>query len=62
MFDQEMNDLITLEELCELLSIGRNAAYHLLNSGELKAFRIGRIWKIPRISVTKYIREKSGLG
>ena len=61
MFDQEMNDLITLEELCEQLSIGRNAAYHLLNSGELKAFRIGRIWKIPRKSVYHYILEESGL-
>lgn len=62
MYDQEMNELITLEELCEILSIGRNAAYHLLNSEELKTFRIGRIWKIPRRSVTKYILEKSGLG
>ena len=40
--------LITVEELCEELIIGKNTAYKLLTSGELKGFRIGRIWKIPR--------------
>ena len=51
--------LITVEELCEELMIGKNVAYKLLISGELKGFRIGRIWKIPRESLTDYIKEKS---
>lgn len=51
--------LITVEELCEELMIGKNAAYKLLISGELKGFRIGRIWKIPRESLTDYLKEKS---
>lgn len=50
-------DLITLEELCEILSIGKNTAYRLLNTKEFSAFRIGRIWKIPRASVTTYIKS-----
>ena len=52
---------ITVEELCELLMIGKNAAYKLLTSGELKGFRIGRIWKIPRQSLDLYIQEQSNL-
>ncbi|MGF0472416.1 helix-turn-helix domain-containing protein [Lysinibacillus fusiformis] len=28
--------------------MGRNYAYKLLNSGEIKAFRVGRAWRIPR--------------
>jgi len=40
--------LITVEELCEELIIGKNTAYKLLTSGKIKGFRIGRIWKIPR--------------
>ncbi|MBR6013597.1 MAG: helix-turn-helix domain-containing protein [Selenomonadaceae bacterium] len=59
--DNEMSPLITVEELCELLMIGKNAAYKLLISGELKGFRIGRIWKIPRQSIDIYIREQSNL-
>ena len=61
MYNNESNDLITIEDLCEMLFIGKNAAYHLLNTGEIKAFRSGRNWKIPRQSVINYIRGKSGL-
>ena len=61
MYNNESNDLITIEDLCEMLFIGKNAAYHLLNTGEIKAFRIGRNWKIPRLSVINYIRSKSNL-
>ncbi len=50
-------DLITIEDLCEILSIGKNTAYHLLNAKEISAFRIGRIWKIPRVSVATYIKS-----
>jgi excisionase family DNA binding protein len=57
----EIEDLITIEELCEALSIGRNAAYDLLNRKEIKAFRIGRCWKIPKTSVNEYILRKSAL-
>ena len=32
----DYNDLVTVEELCEMLSIGKNATYNLLASGELK--------------------------
>ena len=32
--------------------VGKNAAYDLLKSGAIKSFRIGRIWKIPRDSLT----------
>lgn len=51
--------LITVEELCEFLMIGKNAAYHLLKSGQIKSFRIGRIWKIPKVSIEEYIREQT---
>ena len=61
MYQNELSDLITVDELCEFLSIGKNSAYALLNSGELKAFRIGRIWKISREAVSEYIKRKSNL-
>lgn len=53
--------LITVQELCEQLMIGRNAAYQLLRSGDLKCFRMNRIWKIPQQSVTEYLQRKSNL-
>ncbi len=57
----EYNDLVTVEELCEMLSIGKNSAYKLLASGDLKAFRYNRVWKIPKQSIIKYILIQSKL-
>jgi excisionase family DNA binding protein len=58
---KDLSDLITIDDLCEALAIGRNMAYRLLNSGEIKAFRCGRVWKIPREAVEQYVRVRSGL-
>lgn len=59
--DNDFSPLVTIEELCEMLMIGRNAAYKLLTSGKIKSFRIGRVWKIPRDSIQTYIMEQSNL-
>ena len=53
--------LMTVPELAEYLGIGRNRAYTLLHSGEIKGFRLGSIWKVTKTAVDKYIYEKSGL-
>lgn len=55
------DDLVTIEMLCEMLSIGKNVAYNLLNQKEIKAFRIGRVWKIPKKAVEEYILTSSNL-
>ncbi len=55
------NELITVEELCSILSIGRNAAYTLLNENKIKAFRIGKVWKIPRLAINEFILTQSHL-
>lgn len=54
MFDY-YDTLITPEEAAELLGCGMNTIYKILNSGKIKAMRIGRIWKIPRRAVQEYI-------
>lgn len=58
MYIEPTRDIISIEELCEALSIGKNTAYSLLNSKEIAAFRIGRSWKIPKESVSEYINKK----
>lgn len=52
------DDLITVDELCDMLMIGKNMAYRLLNSGEITCFKISREWKIPRQSVYQYIQKQ----
>lgn len=55
---EQYDDLLTLDELCEVLQIGRNTAYQILNSGFIPAFRIGRRWKIPKTSVQEVLKTK----
>ncbi len=54
----EHDDILTVEEMCEILKVGKNNAYKLLNQGNIKAFRNGKNWRIPRKSVVEYV-EKS---
>lgn len=48
-------DILTPEDVCEALRIGGNAVYALLNSGKLKAFKNGRVWRIPKTALIEYI-------
>ena len=58
MFDA-YGDILCVAEVCEMLMIGRNRCYELLNSGALKGFRIGKnTWRIPKKSLEMYILQK----
>lgn len=57
----EYEDLMSIPDVMEALHIGKNIVYDLLSSGEIKAFRMGRPWKIPKESVIQYVRIKSGI-
>ena len=46
------------EEAMEELQIGRNAIYKLLASGELKGFKVGSNWKIPKKAIDAYIDKQ----
>ena len=58
---EEYGDVLTAEEACEALRIGYNALYDLLNSGKLKGYRNGRVWRIPRLAMQEYILEQAKL-
>lgn len=53
----EHDKLISLDELCDILKIGKNTAYTLMRTGELGAFKIGRVWKIPKKAVIQYVNS-----
>ena len=55
----EQIELLTVEQLCQVLQIGKNIAYKLVQTCEIKGFRVGRSWKIPRDSVVEYIKNRS---
>lgn len=50
--------VMEIDGLCEILGIGKNTAYQLLNDQEIDAFKVGTVWKIPKKSVEEYINRK----
>lgn len=55
----EYNDIVMVNDLCEMLSIGKNSAYTLLNTGAIKALHYGRVWKIPKQAVIDFVLKSS---
>ena len=54
----QYKDILSVDEFCEALGIGRSLAYRLLKSGEIKSIRIGRHHKIPKIYIIDYLCGK----
>lgn len=50
--------VLEIDDLCDALSIGKNTAYDLLNSGEIDCFKIGSTWKISRVGLENYIQRQ----
>lgn len=42
----EQYTVLTPRDVMDILDIGKNTAYALLNSGSLRGFRVGRSWRI----------------
>ena len=53
-------DVVDVDGLCKMLGgISRKLAYPLLINQEIKSVRIGRSYKIPKISVIEYLTQTS---
>lgn len=47
----ELNDYLTPREVMELLAIGKNTFYKMVQSGQLPAFRVGKQWRVKRADI-----------
>ncbi len=54
-------ELIDIEDMCDMLKCGQNAAYNLLRQHKVPCFKQGRIWKIPKRGIDEYIQKQAGL-
>ena len=46
---------LRVEDLMPVLDIGRNTAYELVRSGQIRSIRIGRQLRIPRDAVVEFL-------
>lgn len=51
---EEQPEILTPREVMDFLCIGRNSFYRLVNTGELVAFRIGKLWRVRREEVERF--------
>lgn len=52
-------DVVSVEQLMEMLQIGQVLAYKLVKSGTIKSRKIGREYKIPKINVIAYLTREA---
>ena len=48
---------LRVEDLMPLLGSGRNTAYELIRSGQIRSVRIGRQIRIPRDALLEFLRK-----
>lgn len=51
----EYPDLLSINELRNMLGISKHKAYDLINDGSIDAIKIGNAFRIPKINVINYI-------
>ena len=57
----EYGEILSVEDVMEILGIGKNAAYELFRNGEIKCFRLKNRWKVPKQAIIDYINEKASV-
>jgi excisionase family DNA binding protein len=53
---REYPDVVSVEQMCEMLGgISAKTAYRLLRQNQIKHFKIGRTYKIPKLHIFEYL-------
>ncbi|MGO4956837.1 helix-turn-helix domain-containing protein [Luteococcus sp. Sow4_B9] len=49
--------LLKVEEVAEILNVGRSTAYHLVLTGEIESVTVGRLRRVPAEAVSEYVNR-----
>lgn len=50
-------DVLSFRQVMEITHIGRNLLLRLLNSGEIPAFKMGKLWKVYKQDLIQYMSQ-----
>ena len=56
---ENYDDIVTVEQLAEMLKIGRNTAYELVRANIILSVRVGRNIRIPKQTIIEYITNQN---
>lgn len=48
---------LTVEEICEYLSVGKDTVYKWIEQREMPAHKVGRRWMFQKTEVDRWIKE-----
>ena len=48
-------DVVTAEQMREMLGVGTRTAYRLLRENKIQSVRMGRIYRIPKVAVIDFL-------
>lgn len=51
----EYDEILSIEDVMEILHIGKNSVYSLLKSNEIQNIRVGKRYIVPKQSVINFI-------
>lgn len=49
-------DVVSVEQMSEMLGISTKTAYRLLKDNEIRHFRVGRTYKIPKLHILSFLQ------
>ena len=50
---------LRVEELMPILGIGRNTAYALVRSGQIRSIRVGRQLRVPKDAILDFLNQQN---
>lgn len=54
---ESMPLVLSVEDIADTLAIGRNKAYSLVNTGTIKALKLGQHYRVPREEFINFIKK-----
>ena len=54
---QDVSLVLCIEDLMAVLCIGRNTAYELVRSGQIRSIKVGKNYRIPRDAVEEFLKK-----
>lgn len=54
---EALPDIMSVQQVRQVLKVGRPAVYHLLSTNQIQCFKIGNAYKVPKVSLIDYIQR-----
>jgi excisionase family DNA binding protein len=53
------DEILTLPEVAELLKVGYETIYSMVQKGQLPAFKVGGEWRVQRVDIDEWIDQQT---